>query len=164
MSIRSSCCVGALLACFFSGCAAVSDIAGAGAGFAAGAVTANPAVAIAAGIGVRAATRETLKYVTRRRHEDEQDAIAAAVAELSVGETQPWALDRRVARDTHGEVRVLRAIETPLASCKEIAFSIIEGESESAPGTWFTTVACREGTRWRWAAAEPAVDRWGNLQ
>jgi hypothetical protein len=102
--------------------------------------------------------------VTRRRHQEEQDAIAAAVADTPVGEIRQWALDRKAGRDTHGEVRVLRAIETPLASCKEAAFSIVDGDDQSASTTWFTTFACREGERWKWAAAEPAVDRWGNLQ
>jgi hypothetical protein len=156
-------CVSAVLVCALAGCAAVSDISGAVAGLAAGAATANPGIAIAVGIGVRAATREGLRYVTRVRHESEQDAIATAVAQLSVGEAQSWSLDRKLPGDVHGEVRVLRVIETRLTLCKEIAFSILEREEETAPA-WFTTVACREGERWKWAAAEPAVDRWGNLQ
>jgi hypothetical protein len=164
MSIRSAVCLGGFFTCVLSGCAAVGDITGAVAGLAAGAASANPAVAIAVGLGVRAATREGVKYVTRRRHEDEQDAIAAAAADLRVGETQLWAVRSKIARDTRGEVRVLRAIETPLATCKEIAFSVSDSEVETAVGSWFTTIACREGTRWRWAAAEPAVERWGNLQ
>ena len=71
-------------------------------------------------------------------------------------------LDRRVAGDAYGEVRVIRLIQTPLALCKEALFSVAAGEGEERE--WFSTTACDEGDRWRWAAAEPAVERWGNLQ
>jgi hypothetical protein len=73
-------------------------------------------------------------------------------------------LDRSVAHDEVGEVRVLRVIETPLTLCKEIAFSVIDREAANPKHTWFTASACREGDRWKWAAAEPAVERWGSLQ
>ena len=29
---------------------------------------------------------------------------------------------------------------------------------------FYVAMVCREGATWNWAAAEPAVDRWGNLQ
>ncbi|HZN23991.1 MAG TPA: hypothetical protein VFB75_07175 [Burkholderiales bacterium] len=45
-----------------------------------------------------------------------------------------------------------------------MAFSVVESGHESVSGAWFTTIGCREGATWKWAAAEPAVDRWGNLQ
>jgi hypothetical protein len=157
--------VGALVCCAaLTGCAVVSDISGAAAGFAAGAATANPAVGVGVGITVRAATREAVTRLARKQHALEQNAIATAAGDLSVGETQRWSLERAIVRDTHGEVRVLRAIKTPLAVCKEVAFSIADKADENASVAWFTTTACREGARWKWAAAEPAVERWGNLQ
>ncbi|MBV8524582.1 MAG: hypothetical protein JOY71_21080, partial [Acetobacteraceae bacterium] len=30
--------------------------------------------------------------------------------------------------------------------------------------TFYTTNICLDGTTWRWAAAEPATERWGALQ
>ena len=147
-----------------SGCAVVSDISGAVAGFAAGTATANPAVAIGVGIAVKAVTREAVKYMAREQHQAEQNAIAAAAGDLQVGESQRWSVDRKIGRDTHGEVRVLRALDTALAFCKEIAFSIGDAIDENASPTWYITVACRDAGGWRWATAEPAVERWGNLQ
>src|SRR5215212_4783657 len=111
----------AVVACV-SGCAAVSDISGAVAGLAPGAATANPAVAIGAGVAVKAATREGRRYFAREQRQAEQDAIAAAGGGLRVGQSQRWSVDRKGLRDTYGEVRVLRAVSTPLATCKELAF------------------------------------------
>jgi hypothetical protein len=147
-----------------SACSVVSDISGAAAGIAAGTATANPAVGIGVGITVKAATREAVTRLAREQHNAEQDAIAAAASDLRVGQTQQWSLDRKIVRDTHGEVRVLRVIKTPLAACKELAFSIADKAQQRTPAVWFTTTACREGSQWKWAAAEPAVDRWGYLQ
>jgi hypothetical protein len=156
--------VAALAACSLAGCAAVGDVTGAIAGLVSGAATANPAVGISVGIAVRAGMNEVVRTVSRKRQRNEQDAIAAVAAELDVGEAAPWAVDQRVAGDAYGEVRVLRVIATPLALCKELLFSVVEGEEENLPRAWFTTTACREGVAWRWAAAEPAVERWMNLQ
>lgn len=154
----------AMCALVIGGCAAVGDITGAVAGLASGAATANPAVGISVGIAVRAGTNEALEYVARRRQRNEQDAVAIAAAELSTGESRAWAVDQRVAGDAHGEVQVIRIIETPLALCKELLFSVIRG-SEGAPrATWYSTTACNNGERWNWAAAEPAVPRWITLQ
>ena len=150
-----------LLLCTLCGCASVADVAGAVAGLASGAATGNPAVGIGVGVSVRAAANEGVRYVARRRQQNEQDAVASVVAEMKVGETRPWAVDQRVAGDAHGEVRVVRLIKTPLTVCKEILFSVVGDE---APTVWFSTTACDEGGQWRWAAAEPAVDRWVNLQ
>lgn len=145
------------------GCAAVGDITGAVAGLAAGAATANPAIGISVGIATRAAAREGLQWFARRQQGDEQAAIVAAAAQLGVGESGRWSVVQPITGDARGEVRVVRLIETPLARCKEVAFSVVNGESDAAP-LWFTTVACHDGLMWRWAAAEPAVARWGNLQ
>ena len=154
---------GLLVACAcLPGCAAVGDVTGAVAGVVSGAITANPAVGIGVGITVRAAATEAVNRIALDRQRHEQDAIASAIADAAVGEVRPWAVDRRVAGDAYGEVRVVRLIETPLALCKEALFSVVAGDG--AEPAWFSTTACEAGGRWRWAAAEPAVARWGNLQ
>ena len=151
-----------VLAACLSGCAAVGDLAGAVAGIASGAATANPAVGVGVGIAVKAAVTEGVNRVSLSRRRNEQDAIAAAIADADVGESRPWAVDQRVAGDAHGEAHVVRLIETPLAQCKEVLFSV--APQEDAESAWFSTTVCHEGGRWRWAGAEPAVERWGNLQ
>ena len=145
-----------------AGCASVGDVTGAVAGLVSGAVTANPAVGISVGIAVRAGTNEALDRVALARRRNEQDAIAAVAADLNPGDSGAWAVDQQVAGDARGEVRVLRVIETPLALCKELAFSVV-GEKDDKP-EWFATTACRVGETWKWGAAEPAVSRWVNLQ
>jgi hypothetical protein len=157
-------CVAALAAACGAGCAGVSDATGAVAGLAAGAATANPAIGISVGIAARAVAREGIQHVARTRRRNEQDAIIAAAAQLAVGEVRPWAVDQAATGDAHGAVRVVRLIEPPLASCKELAFSVADGTDEPSTPVWFTTVACHDGMAWRWATAEPAVDRWRNLQ
>lgn len=159
-----SVCVAAAACASIAGCASVGDITGAVAGLASGAATANPAVGISVGVAVRAGTNEAIRTVSRNRQRNEQDAIAAAAAVLAAGESAAWAVDQRVTGDAHGEVQVLRVIETPLALCKELLFSVAAGDEEAGPPAWFTTTACRQGERWKWAAAEPAVERWFNLQ
>ena len=156
--------IAASAACVLGGCAAVGDITGAVAGIVSGAATANPAVGIGVGIAVRAGTNEALDRVSRRRRQNEQEAIAGIVGDMNVGDTRNWSVDQRIAGDAYGEVRVLRVIESALAPCKELLFSVVRGEPGEARREWFATTACRDGERWRWAAAEPAVERWVNLQ
>jgi hypothetical protein len=55
-------------------------------------------------------------------------------------------------------------IATPLATCKEVVFSVEEDGRATLKRAWYTTHACRSGERWKWALAEPAVERWGVLQ
>ena len=152
----------AIVSAALAGCAAVGDVTGAVAGLVSGAITANPAVGIGVGIAVRAGTNEALDRVALARRRDEQDAIAAVAADLNPGDSGEWGIDQRMAGDARGEVRVLRVIETPLALCKELAFSVV-GEKDGKP-EWFATTACRVGQQWKWAGAEPAVQRWINLQ
>ena len=115
-----------------TGCASVADIAGAVAGVASGAITANPAVAIGVGIAVHAGATQAANRVALHRQRNEQDAIAAAIADAAVGETRAWGVDQHVTGDAYGEVRVVRLIETPLALCKEALFSVVEGEGDAA--------------------------------
>jgi hypothetical protein len=151
-------------ACGLGGCAAVGDLTGAVAGFASGAATANPGIGISVGIVVRSATNELLDRVTRVRKENEHDAIAAAAAQMNAGETRPWSIDQRLVGDSQGEVRVLRVIQTPLALCKELLFSVTDEKRGDLRRAWFTTTACEREGGWKWATAEPAVERWLNLQ
>ena len=153
-----------VLSAALSGCAVVGDITGAIAGLASGAATANPAVGIAVGVAVRAGTNEALDYVSRRRRQNEHDAIAGIVGDMTIGDTRVWTVDQRLAGDARGEVKVLRVIESSLAVCKELLFSVVRGEGDDARTEWFTTTACHDGAAWKWAAAEPAVRRWINLQ
>ena len=150
-----------------AGCnSSLGGIVGAATGTAAAVGSGNPAVGAAVGVGTRAVADEGIRRVSRRWHRTEQDALAAAVGAMAVGEIRPW----RVRHDLpignkRGEVRVLRAVETPLAECKEALFSVASGEGPAAARRWFVTSACRQAEGgWKWAAAEPATERWGSLQ
>ena len=143
------------------GCAAVSDVAGLVAGSGAGAASANPAVGIAVGIGVRTGVEEVRRYVVRRRQGGEQDAIADAAGAAPVGQPAPWQIRHTIPiGNARGELAVVREYTTPLATCREVVFSVEDGDHPSL----FTTSLCRHATRWKWAAAEPAVPRWGFMQ
>jgi hypothetical protein len=140
-------------------------LVGAVAGTAAAVGSGNPAVGILVGVGTRAVADEGIRRVSRRWHRTEQDALAAAVGAMAVGEVRPWQVRHDLPiGNKQGEVRVLRAVETPLAECREVLFSVASGERPDAARRWFVTSACRQGERWKWAAAEPATERWGSLQ
>lgn len=156
-------CVGASAA--LSGCASIGAASGAVAGVATGAVTANPAVGIGVGIAVQAATDEAVNRYMRTMHREQQDAIAALVGDMPVGASEPWRVQHTLPIENgHGEVRVTRAFDTALVSCKEFAFSVVDGDKPDSKVDWFTASACRQGAGWKWASAEPAVERWGTLQ
>ena len=143
------------------GCAAVPDVAGLAAGGGAGAATANPVVGFAVGIAVRAGVDELRRYVDRRRQGGEQDAIADAAGAAPVGEFRPWQIRHTIPiGNARGELAVVREYATPLATCREVVFTVDDGGRPSL----FTTSLCRRAARWKWAAAEPAIDRWGFLQ
>jgi hypothetical protein len=148
-----------------AGCRSIGDVAGAVAGAAATAGSANPALGAVVGIGTRAAADWGVRTVSRRWRRTEQDALAAAIGATEVGEARPW----RARHDlpiggAQGEVRVLRAVDTPLARCKEALFSEASGDGPDATRRWFLVSACRQPEGWKWAAAEPATERWGSLQ
>ena len=143
------------------GCAAVSDVSGLAAGGGAGIVTANPAVGFIIGLGVRAGVEEVRRYVVLSRQEGEQDAIADAAGSAPVGGTRPWQIRHSIPfGNENGDLAVVREFTTPLTTCREVVFSVADGDRPSL----FTTSLCRQATRWKWAAAEPAVARWGFLQ
>ncbi len=144
-----------------AGCSFVSDVAGLAAGGGAGAATANPAVGFVVGVSVRAGVDELGKYLTRRRHGAEQDAIAEAAGTAPLGAHLPWQIRHAIpVGNAHGTLTPIRDIPTPLASCREVLFTV-EEDGAAVP---FTTTVCRNEDRWRWAQAEPAVPRWGVLQ
>ncbi|MGI4846920.1 MAG: hypothetical protein ACRYGK_02105 [Janthinobacterium lividum] len=147
-----------------SGCSSIGSITGAVAGTASGGASANPAVGIAVGIGVRAVVDETIKGLLKRWSDEEQTRIAQQIGLMAVGERQPWDVRHAVPyNNTHGQVQVVRVLDTALVSCKEALFSIATDKASAAPD-WFLTTVCQGPDGWRWAAAEPAVSRWGGLQ
>jgi hypothetical protein len=106
----------------------------------------------------------TVNYIVRKRQQAEQDAIATEVATMDNGEHRPWKIEHDIPiGNEHGEVQVTRVFSTPLTSCKEIAFSVESGGSPATSQN-YTTTACRNGDKWKWALAEPSVERWGTLQ
>lgn len=148
-----------------SGCRFAGDVIGAAAGGATGAATANPAVGIAVGVAVNSGIDATFAYITKKRQQAEQDAIAGVVATMQVGERRAWEIRHDIPiGNEHGEVEVTRAIVTPLTSCKEVAFSVDSGHGDTLKQAWYVTQTCQQGDRWKWALAEPAVERWGALQ
>jgi len=145
-----------------AGCKAAPEISGVVAGGVAGGATASPAIGFAVGVATDAAATAALQYVGRLRQGAEQDAIAQAAGDLPVGGATDWKIEHTIpVGNEHGQLRVTRLITSPLADCKEIAFSVDEGKGKR---NWYTTDICRSADRWTWAAAEPAVERWGYLQ
>lgn len=153
---------GALLSSL-GGCSSFGDISGAVAGVATGALTANPALGAGVAIGVSAAADAAGKAFFRHWHGAEQDSIAAVIGTLEPDRLERWEIRHPVPYgNAHGWLRVTRVIDTPLARCKEALFSVDDDAARQR--AWFLTTACEQGGRWKWAAAEPAVPRWGNLQ
>jgi hypothetical protein len=80
---------------------------------------------------------------------------------LPIGTEADWKIEHFIPiGNEHGRLQVVRDIDSPLAACKELAFSVDDGERHS----WYTTDICKQAQQWKWAAAEPAVARWGFLQ
>lgn len=60
---------------------------------------------------------------------------------------------------------VSRVISTGELDCKEIIVSVEQSGADPLPASEFYVAAiCRNGSRWAWAQAEPATERWGWLQ
>jgi hypothetical protein len=146
-------------------CNSIGAISGAVVGVAAGGATTNPLVGYAVGVGTQATVDEAVKYVMRKRQQAEQDEIAAVIAPLPVGQTAAWKINHDLPfGNEHGNVTVLRNIDNALTTCKEVVFTVIDGDTADAPRSRFVSSACRQQDGWKWAAAEPAVTRWGFLQ
>ena len=118
-------------------------------------------VSYAVVISVLAFVYEVLRYFVRLRQQVEQDAIADAAGNAPVGELRPWQIRHTIpVGNAQGELAVVREYATPLATCREVVFTVEDGDHP----VLFTTSLCRQAARWKWAVAEPAVDRWGFLQ
>lgn len=157
-----------LAACSGSELAASSagPVAGAATAIGLGAVTANPFVAYAAGAGTQAGVTALQKYFSRKLHQGEQDNIAQAIGQMQPGEVAAWQIkfDLPIG-DAEGDVSVTRVIDSPLTTCKEAAFTVITSKNRQAPRPVYVTTACQQSDgSWKWAAAEPATERWGFLQ
>ncbi len=141
-----------------SGCSAVPGIVGAVSGAGAGAATANPAVGFLVGISVRAAGDYVQAYIDRSRQRGEQDAIADAAGNAPLGQARLWEIIHTIPiGNERGTVTPIRDIQNPLANCREVLFAVEDGGV-------FTTPICHGQDGWKWAAADPAVARWGFLQ
>lgn len=144
-----------------AGCSSIGAIAGIGAAAGAGAGSANPAVGIAVGIAVESAVDALSDYLDRRRHQGEQDAIAEVAGATPIGAARPWEIRHTIPYgNERGELTPVREFETPLTTCREIAFTVVDGDERDL----LTTTLCRHGAVWLWAQAEPSVERWGFLQ
>jgi hypothetical protein len=151
-----------LLLALLGGCSAAPEIVGVVSGAIAGGGSANPAVGFGVGVGAAALTDYGLKYVGRRWHRSEQDAIAEAAGALPEGGKADWRIRHDLPLgNEHGRLQVVRVIANPLASCKQVVFSVQESDE---PEAWYSADVCQQEARWKWASAEPAVERWGNLQ
>lgn len=146
-----------------AGCKSIGAVSGAAVGIATGAGTTNPIVGFAAAVSTQAAVDALVNYIARKRQQGEQDAIAALVGRMAVGETASWAINHDIPiGNEHGEVTVVSTIENALAPCREVLFTVMQDEEDSARGVYVTT-ACAQGAQWKWAHAEPATMRWGFL-
>ncbi len=160
------------------GCSSVlTQGAGAGAGVAgaaaAHAVTSNGAITAGIGLGTQAAAIAGVQYWERQVHQAEQDSIAATAGDVPVGGVGVWNISHRVPIESnqHGELTVTRLITPALPTgaepgfvCKEIIFSVDTVHHHQPNRDFYTADVCRDGTRWKWATAEPATERWGALQ
>jgi hypothetical protein len=151
------------------GCGALGGLAGAAAGIASGTFTSNPAVGVAVSVSVKAATDAGMKALLRSLHQDEQDAIASLAGDMEPGEVRPWRVRHAIPYgNNQGSMQITRVIDTPLVRCKEVMFTVdgrdAAPSADSAAHSWFTAQVCRHDERWKWAVAEPAVERWGALQ
>ena len=141
-------------------CSSFADIAGIVGAVATGSTTASPVAAFVVGISVRAGADELVKYYGRKRQQAEQNAIADVAGRSETDQARLWKIEHTIPYgNEHRELRVVRVIKTPLALCKELVYSVAEQK-----GQLYTAQICLQQTGWKWANAEPAVGRWGNLQ
>ncbi len=147
------------------GCKDLGTIAGIASGSASAAATGNPAIGIAVGIGIGATGNFLVRYFSRVRAGAEQDVIATTAGGLPLGGSAPWAIHHTIPiGNEHGDLRVIDLINTPIAVCKTVMFSVADGSGPKAPQRWYQIDVCRDPRGWKWATAEPAVLRWGFLQ
>jgi hypothetical protein len=148
-----------------AGCSSAGQISAVVVGGVAGTATANPAVGFAVGVVTDAGVNWAVRYYGRERQGAEQDAIAQIAGELPVGTSADWKIEHTIPMgNEHGRLEVTRSIDTALAPCKEVAFSVVADDDKAPKQSWYLTDVCRSDEAWKWAAAEPAVPRWGFLQ
>ena len=160
------------------GCSSVlTQSAGAGAGVGAAAIsnalTKNGAVTAGIGLGAQAAAIAGVQYLEKTVHAREQNAIARASANVTVGGVGSWSVnhDIPIEDDEHGELTVTRQLTpalpgagAPTFDCKEIVFSVDTMSHKRVQRAFYTATVCLDGPVWKWATAEPATARWGALQ
>lgn len=151
-----------LAACSSSGTAVDEAIGAAStAGIASGVTSATGSALIgtAAGIGAGIGLDAGIKYAERRVHRNAQDAVAAAAGPLNVGQSSRWTIDHWLPlTGRHGTVEVARSFGAAIP-CKDVVFTVDHDDN------LYVTTVCRDKKgNWRWALAEPTVDRWGSLQ
>ena len=129
-------------------------------------VTTNAAAAAGIGLGVLAAAQSGVKAVERNYHGHQQDLIAGIAGELPVGQVAAWRSEHAIQLepDEAGRVTVSRVISATDLACKEIVFSVDRIEDKKTLSSFYVATICKDSVRWRWATAEPATARWGNLQ
>lgn len=153
-----------------SGCSSLlTESSAAGAGVAgasiAGALTKNASTTAAIGLGVNAAALAGVKALEKSTHGREQDVIATAAGPLAMGATAQWSVTHKIPIEgnEHGSLTVSRIIQAGDLDCKEVVFSV-DPSKVANPRSFYLTTICRDGSTWRWAAAEPSTRRWGSLQ
>lgn len=154
-----------------SGCSSVvntsaGELAGIAGAALAGAVTHNAGVAAGIGLGAQAGARAGVQYAQRRVHQEAQQRIAAAAGPLKVGDVAVWqsAHQPPIENAEQGRVTVSRVVSVTSLECKEIVFSVDSSHDDNPRSAFYVAMVCRDGAAWKWASAEPAVERWGGLQ
>ena len=145
------------------GSATAAGVVGAGA---AATVTKNAAVSAGIGLGVLAGAQAGVRAVERSYHGHQQDRIAEVAGGLDVGQVAAWQSRHLLQLEPNeaGRVTVSRVISATELACKEIVFSVDHVEDKATPSSFYVATICKDSAQWRWATAEPATARWGNLQ
>lgn len=151
-----------LTACSSTGSGINSAISAAStAGIASGvtSATGSALVGTAAGLGAGIGLDAVFKYAERRIHRNAQDAVAIAAGPLDVGQAARWNVDAWLPlTDRHGTVEIARRYGRAIP-CEDIVFTVDDDDN-----FYVTTICADKKGTWRWALAEPTVDRWGLLQ
>lgn len=151
-----------LAACSSSGTAvdaAVSSASTAGIASGVASATGSALVGAAAGVGAGIGIDMGIKYAERRIHRNAQDAVALAAGRLAIGQSARWNVDAWFPlSERHGTVEVARSFGKAIP-CKDVVFTVDDDDN-----LYVTTVCADKRGQWRWALAEPTVDRWGALQ
>lgn len=163
-------CFIAALLLMTGGCSAVvntsaGELAGIAGAAVASAVTHNAGVAAGIGLGAQAGARAGVQYAQRRVHHEAQQRIAAAAGALKVGDVAAWRSEHQppIEHAEQGRVTVSRVVSVTSLECKEIIFSVDSTHDGTPRSAFYVAMVCRDGAAWKWASAEPAVERWGGL-